>query len=97
MKTYENFLIKNLVYEEISSKLNEIRILFEKKFSNINEEGKILTGVIKQYILKKGYKLSLDNIKYILDKILKVKEINLNKNERSNLIGKLFFLQNYNP
>ena len=97
MKTYENFLIKNLVYEEISSKLNEIRILFEKKFSNINEEGKILTGVIKQYILKKGYKLSIDNIKYILDKILKVKEINLNKNESSNLIGKLFFLQNYNP
>ena len=47
MKTYENFLIKNLVYEEISSKLNEIRILFEKRFSCLNEDEKTLTGLIK--------------------------------------------------
>ena len=94
IKTYENLLLKNLVYEEISSKLNEIRILFEK--SLVNKKGILLTEIIKQYMLKKGYKLSIDDIKYILERIINVKEIELNKNERFNLIGKLFCLQNYN-
>ena len=95
-KKYEKEIIKNLVYEEIAYKLDEIRQHFEKRFSCSNFEHKILTELIEEYLSKQGNKnnLSIDKVQYILLKMLDGNEIDLTKNEKFNFFGNLFYLQN---
>lgn len=63
-KQFEKEIIKNLIYEEISSKLNEILQQFEERFNNNNTLPK-LTKLIENKFLYEGniYNLILDKVK----------------------------------
>ena len=88
-KKYETDAIKNIVYEEIDKKLNDIYILFEKRF-NANTNFELSKAICDKFKIN-----DTKNIKNILKKIID-KDIALDdsKNSKLNIISKLFYYQN---
>ena len=88
-KEYEAEMIKNLVYEDIEHKLNEIYQEFGKMY-NTNSKFKLAN------LIKDNFKLKdTEKIKNILTKLIN-KDISLDesKNSKMNIISKLFYFQN---
>ena len=73
-KKYELEIIKNIIYEEIAYKLEQIEHYFDERFNYVNSEEKQIKDLIEEYLSQKGNKnnLSLDDIKYILMRILDI-------------------------
>ena len=89
IKDYETEIIKNIFYEEIESKLNNIINLFDKRFNKKN------STTLKKSIRDNFNDTNFDNIKNIINKII-CEPIPLDKSENSklNATAKLFYYQN---
>ena len=87
-KKYETEFIKNLVYEDVEHKLNEIYKEFEKKF-NTNTKFKLANLIKEKFELK-----DTERIKNILKKIINKVPLNESKNSKLNIKSKLFYCQN---
>ena len=89
IKDYETEIIKNIFYEEIESKLNNIINLFDKVFNKKN------STTLKKSIRDNFNDTNFDNIKNIINKII-CEQIPLDKSKNSklNTTSKLFYYQN---
>ena len=89
IKDYETEIIKNIFYEEIESKLNNIINLFDKRLNKKN------STTLKKSIRDNFNDTNFDNIKNIINKII-CEPIPLDKSENSklNATAKLFYYQN---
>ena len=85
---YEKEILKNVLYEEIATKLKELRELFEKYFK---ESPFDLTKLIEDN-LRKNNNLTLNQIKDILLKLFP-QNIELKKNKKLTLDEKLYYFQ----
>ena len=85
---YEKEILKNVLYEEIATKLKELRELFEKYFK---ESPFDLTKLIEDH-LRKNNNLTLNQIKDILLKLFP-QNIELKKNKKLTLDEKLYYFQ----
>ena len=91
-KNYENEIIKNLIYEDIEHKLDEINHIFEENYGKTSI--KLINLIQTKFFPKDNTNdLTLDHVKYILTKIINNINVDESKNTKLNIDSQLYYLQ----